>query len=35
MLKAVAVLLAVAFLALAVICTVLVITEDDPNHFYE
>ena len=35
MLKAISVLFIVAFLVLAAVCTVLVITEDDPDHFYE
>jgi len=35
MLKAISVLFIVAFLALAAVCTVLVIAEDDPDHFYE
>jgi hypothetical protein len=35
MLKAVSVLLIVVFLVLAAVCTVLVIVQDDPDHFYE
>jgi len=35
MLKALAALFIVVFLVLAAVCTVFVIVQDDPDHFYE